>query len=174
MDHRPPIITLVGKSDSGKTTFLEKLIAELAARGRRIATVKHHAHSEHDVDVEGKDSWRHRQAGAVTSVVASASQLGIVRQIGRELSLSEIVDAEIGSDIDLVLAEGYKSQATNAIEISRLERSDTLVLEPGDAIALVTDNPAFADAGVPTFGLDDASALADFIEARFLGGHDGD
>lgn len=170
-----PIVTVVGKSDSGKTTFLEKLIAELTSRGWRIATAKHHAHSEEDVDVAGKDSWRHRQAGAVMSIVASATQVGVVRQTPSALSLDEVVAAEVGPDIDLVLAEGYKSQPHNAIEVSRIARSATLVLEPGEPIAIVTDNPALASYGVPLFGLDDAAPVSDLIESRLLkGGRHGD
>src|SRR5512139_3302870 len=92
MTRTAPIVSIVGKSDSGKTTFLEKLIAELASRGWRVATVKHHAHSEDDVDTVGKDSWRHRQAGAAVSVVASGTQIGIVRELTRELTLDEIAE----------------------------------------------------------------------------------
>jgi molybdopterin-guanine dinucleotide biosynthesis protein B len=162
-----PIVSIVGKSDSGKTTFLEKLIAELTSRGWRVATVKHHAHSEDDVDIAGKDSWRHRQAGAAISVVASATQLGIVRELTRELTLDEIAEA-IGDDVDLILTEGYKRAGRNRIEVSRVERSDTLVCEAGEAIAVVTDNEAFDPFGMCLFGLDEADAVADFIEERFL------
>jgi molybdopterin-guanine dinucleotide biosynthesis protein B len=167
MTRTPPIVSIVGKSDSGKTTFLEKLIAELASRGWRVATVKHHAHSEADIDLVGKDSWRHRQAGAAISVVASATQLGIVRELTRELTLDEIA-AAIGDDVDLILTEGYKRAGRNRIEVSRVERSDTLVCEADEAIAVVTDNEAFDPFGMCLFGLDEADAVADFIEERFL------
>jgi molybdopterin-guanine dinucleotide biosynthesis protein MobB len=167
MTRTAPIVSIVGKADSGKTTFLEKLIAELTARGWRVATVKHHAHSEADIDIPGKDSWRHRQAGAAISVVASATQLGIVRELHRELTLDEIAEA-IGDDVDLILTEGYKLEGRNRIEVSRVERSDTLVCEAGEAIAIVTDNEAFDPFGMCLFGLDEADAVADLIEERFL------
>ncbi len=167
MNHTPPIVSIVGKADSGKTTFLEKLIAELTSRGWRVATVKHHAHSEESVDVPGKDSWRHRQAGAPVSVVASATQIEIVRELDRELTLDEIAEM-IGDDVDIILTEGYKREGRNRIEVSRVARSDTLVCEAGEAVAVVTDNAAFDPFGMCLFGLDEADAVADFIEERFL------
>ncbi len=167
MNQSAPIVSIVGKADSGKTTFLEKLIAELTSRGWRVATVKHHAHSEESVDVPGKDSWRHRQAGAPVSVVASATQIEIVRELDRELTLDEIAEI-IGNDVDLILTEGYKREGRNRIEVSRVARSDTLVCEAGEAIAVVTDNEAFDPFGMCLFGLDEADAVADFIEERFL------
>ncbi len=166
MTRTAPIVSIVGKSDSGKTTFLEKLIAELTSRGWRVATVKHHGHDS-DVDVIDKDSWRHRQAGAAISVVASATQLGVVSQLNRELALDEIAEL-IGDDVDLILTEGYKREGRNRIEVSRVERSDTLVCEPGEAIAIVTDNPSFDPFGMCLFGFDEADAVASLIEERFL------
>jgi molybdopterin-guanine dinucleotide biosynthesis protein B len=169
MPHTPPIVSIVGKSDSGKTTFLEKLIDELAGRGWRLATVKHHAHGDEDVDVPGKDSWRHRQAGAAISVVASPRQVGLVRTLQRELTLDEIA-AMIGDDVDLILAEGYKREGRNRIEVCRVERSETLVCELDEVIAIVSDNEALDPFGMPLFGLEDADDVADFIEGRFLSG----
>jgi len=169
MPHIPPIVSIVGKSDSGKTTFLEKLIAELAGRGWRIATVKHHAHGDADVDVPGKDSWRHRQSGAAVSVVASARQVGLVREVQRELTLDEIAEM-IGDDVDLILTEGYKREGRNRIEVCRVERSETLVCEPDEVIAIVTDHEALDPFSMPLFGLEDAGDVADFIEHRFLSG----
>lgn len=168
MTRIPPIVSIVGKSDSGKTTFLEKLIAELTSRGWRVATVKHHSHTDEDVDVVGKDSWRHRKAGAVASVVASATQIGIVREVDREPTLEEIAEM-VGDDVDIILTEGYKRAGRNRIEVSRKDRSDTLVCEPGEAIAVVTDNEAFDPFSMCLFGLDEADSVADFIEERFLG-----
>jgi molybdopterin-guanine dinucleotide biosynthesis protein B len=168
MNRTAPIVSIVGKADSGKTTFLEKLIAEMTSRGWRVATVKHHAHSEESVDIVGKDSWRHRQAGAPISVVASAKQIEVVRELNRELTLDEIADM-IGDDVDVILTEGYKREGRNRIEVSRVERSDTLVCEPGEAIAVVTDNEAFDPFGMCLYGLDEADAVADLIEEKFLG-----
>ena len=72
-----PIVSIVGKSNSGKTTLIEKLIAELTRRGWRVATIKHNRHG-FEIDHEGKDSWRHKQAGAVATVVASPRRIAVI------------------------------------------------------------------------------------------------
>jgi molybdopterin-guanine dinucleotide biosynthesis protein B len=163
-----PIVSVVGKSDAGKTTVVERLVAELAGRGWRIATVKHHACGGGDVDVPGKDSWRHARAGAVTSMVSSSDAVRIVRSVEREVTLDELAD-EAG-EVDLLLTEGYKRDGRVRIEVSRDERSTDLVCEPGELFALVTDGER--DVGdVPAFGFDDTAALADLIERTFLAGH---
>jgi molybdopterin-guanine dinucleotide biosynthesis protein B len=84
-----PIVSIVGKSDSGKTTLLEKVVGELRARGYRIATVKHDAHS-FEIDHEGKDSWRHKQAGAALTVISSPEKVALVADADHDQSLAEI------------------------------------------------------------------------------------
>lgn len=162
-----PVVSIVGKGDSGKTTFLEKLIAELASRGYRVATVKHHVH-DYDIDVPGKDSWRHARAGAVTTMVSSPDKFSLIRQVEREFTLPELarIAAEAGNDI--LLTEGFKREATTRIEISRQARSDELISEPRELIALVTDNKDLALEAIPTYGLDDAAGVADLIQRCYL------
>ncbi len=162
-----PIVSIVGKGDSGKTTFLEKLIRELTRRGVRVATAKHHVH-DHEIDTPGKDSWRHARAGAVTTMVSSPEKFSLVRSVEREMTLPEIERVAAYADCDILLTEGYKREGLNRIEVSRLARSDELVCGPGEAFALVTDNPAVACGDAPVFALDDAAGVADLIEARFL------
>ena len=87
-----PIVSVVGKSDSGKTTLIEKLVPELTRRGYRVATVKHDMHG-FEVDREGKDSWRHKQAGAHTVVIASPQKIALIRDVERDLTLDEISSA---------------------------------------------------------------------------------
>ena len=159
-----PIVSIVGKSDSGKTTVLEGVVGELTSRGWRVATVKHHIH-DFDIDVPGKDSWRHARAGATVSMVSSPNKLGVVRQLDREPTLDELA-AEAG-DVDILLTEGYKQTGRVRIEVSRDERSRELVCEPSELFALVTNGTRDAR-DVPTFGLDDTSGLADLIETEFL------
>ena len=159
-----PVVSVVGKSDSGKTTVLEGVVSELASRGWRVATVKHHVH-DFDIDVPGKDSWRHARAGACVSMVSSPNKLGVVKQLDREPTLDELA-AEAG-DVDILLTEGYKRVARVRIEVSRNERSHELVCEPAELFALVTDGQR--DAGdVPVFALDDTCSLTDLIETQFL------
>ena len=159
-----PIVSIVGKSDSGKTTVLESVVEELTSRGWRVATVKHHVH-DFDIDVPGKDSWRHARAGACVSMVSSPNKLGVVKQLEREPTLDELA-AEAG-DVDILLTEGYKQTGRVRIEVSRDERSSELVCEPAELFALVTDGGR--DVGdIPVFALDDTSGLADLIETEFL------
>lgn len=162
-----PVVSIIGKGDSGKTTFLEKLIRELSSRGVRVATVKHHVH-DYDIDTPGKDSWRHARAGAVTTMVSSPEKFSLVSSVESEMTLPELARIAADSGADLLLTEGYKREGTNRIEVSRLGRSDELICEPGEAIAVVTDNPDAHCGDAPVFGLEDAEGVADLIQERFL------
>lgn len=157
-----PVITIVGKSDSGKTTFLEGLVRELVARGLKVATVKHHAH-ETDIDQPGKDSWRHARAGSTTAMIASPTQFALVSRVEKELTLPEIARVAQDAGNDILIAEGFKRQSINPVEISRHARSDEIISDPADLFALVTDNPDIDAPGVPRFPLDGFSAVADHI-----------
>ena len=124
-----PIVSVVGKGDSGKTTFLEKLIRELADRGVRVATVKHHIH-DYDIDVPGKDSYRHARAGAFATMVSSPEKFALIHDVEEEMSLDTIARIAHDAGADLLITEGYKHEGRNRIEISRRERSDTPHLHP--------------------------------------------
>lgn len=163
-----PIVSIVGKSDSGKTTFLERLIHALTARGWRVATVKHHVH-EFDIDVPGKDSWRHAHAGAVMTMVSSPVQFASIRQVGREFTLTELAEQAAGAGADILLAEGYKTTATARIEVSRRSRSEELISSADELLALVTDNSALRLPGVEVFALDDGDGVAALVERVYLG-----
>lgn len=167
-------MSIVGKSDSGKTTLLEGVVAELVARGYAVATCKHHAHDV-DLDVAGKDSWRHARAGARVTMVASPSQFVTTRRVERELSLDEIAAEAERVGCDVLLTEGFKRVARVRIEVVRRARSRELISEPSELVALVTDDDGIEAPGVPRFALDDHTGVADFIEREFLrGGRDGD
>lgn len=161
-----PIVALVGRSGSGKTTLLVQVIAELTRRGYRVATIKHHLHSNFQVDQPGKDSWRHAQAGSRHVVIAAPGKIASIRLLDRELSLQEIA-ADI-PDVDIVLAEGYKEAGLPNIEVVRAANSPDVVGQAAHRLALVTDLDL--DLGVPRYALDDAGGVTDLIEARFLKG----
>jgi len=158
-----PIISVVGKSGIGKTTFLEKLIAELKRRGHRVATVKHDVHG-FEVDRPGKDSWRLAQAGSDSVVIASPKKLALIKRLDGELALSEI--AAFLSDVDIILTEGYKRGNAPKIEVSRRERGRELLCTPDELVAIVSDQTF--DLQVPQFGLDDTTGIVDFLEGKFL------
>jgi len=160
-----PIISIVGKSDSGKTTLIEKLVPELTRRGYRIATVKHDVHG-FEVDREGKDSWRHKKAGAHTVVISSPAKAALIRDVERDLSLGEIRDKLI-RDVDLILSEGYKRDVQPKIEIFRKEKHQELLCTRGDNLIAIVSDRTF-NVGVPCFDLEDMKGLSSFIEEKFL------
>jgi len=160
-----PIISIVGKSDSGKTTLIEKLIPELTRRGYRIATVKHDVHG-FEVDREGKDSWRHKQAGAHTVVLSSPQKIALIRNVEKDLNLEEIRGKMI-QDVDLIISEGYKKDAQPKIEIFRKEKHQELLCGKEDHLIAIVSNKRF-DMDVPCFDLEDIRGLADFIKNKFL------
>jgi molybdopterin-guanine dinucleotide biosynthesis adapter protein len=159
----PPIVSVVGKSNSGKTTLIEKLIPELKKRGYKIGIVKH-AHQAFDMDREGKDSWRHQKAGADTVVVASPDGFAMVK---KELRPDLDSLAKYFSDMDIVITEGFKREHHPKIEVFRsTQHKEPLCLGRGDLVAFVSDIEMGLD--VPAFGLSDVEKIADFIEIKFL------
>ncbi len=157
----PPVICIVGRPGSGKTTLITRLIPELKARGHKIATIKH-THHDFAMDIPGKDSWKHAQAGSECAILSSATKLAMLRQIGHAMTITELLDL-VPDDFDLVLAEGFKGSAERKIEVHRREVGEP-VCSPRELIAVVTDESLEVE--VPQFSADDISALADFIEAN--------
>ena len=158
-----PIVSVVGKSGSGKTTFLEKLLPELKRRGYRVATVKHDTHG-FDIDHPGKDSWRHAQAGADAVIISSPQRLAFIQRLDEEMPLDEI--AEHVQDVDIIITEGYKRGNKPKIEISRRARSTELLCNEEELIAIVTDQTF--PLSVPHFALDDVAGLVNLLEETLL------
>jgi molybdopterin-guanine dinucleotide biosynthesis protein B len=161
-----PILSIVGKSDVGKTTLLEKVVAELKSRGRRIATVKHDAHS-FDIDHKGKDSWRHKQAGAAMTVISSPEKIALVMDTDHDHTLNEIRDM-FAFPAELIISEGFKREPHPKIEVFRKELKRDLLCSSDDCLVAIAGDPDDPPPGIPVFGLDDAAAICDFIEERFL------
>jgi molybdopterin-guanine dinucleotide biosynthesis protein B len=161
-----PILAIIGKSGSGKTTLIEKLLKILTARGHTIATIKHDAHRI-EIDKKGKDSWRHREAGAAAVALVSSGLLFFTKKLKTPLSLSEVRDAYLADGYDLILAEGFKRDRFEKIAVIR-DEDDTSFIDIADEtiIAVVTMRPLSTEK--PMFATDDAAAVADFIERRFL------
>lgn len=159
-----PLVTVIGKSRSGKTTLLEKLIAELKQRGYRDGTIKHHSHRGFEIDHEGKDSWRHSRAGSVHVVIASPDRIASYRSLERELSLDVIAGAMV--DVDIILAEGYMQARKPTIQIVRAGDGLDLLAPPEQCIAFATDASLEVDA--PCYSPDDVVGLADMLERTFL------
>jgi molybdopterin-guanine dinucleotide biosynthesis adapter protein len=159
---QPALVAIVGKSDSGKTTLIEKVVPELVKLGLRVGTVKHDAHS-FEIDHPGKDSWRHGQAGAEAYVIASPERLAFITKLDGEVPLADIARRYFAG-CDLVVAEGYKRTAPHRVELFRVDAGHTDPLcSPGEAIALVTDSELKHE---HRFGLEDSAGLAGFLSLR--------
>ena len=160
-----PIVSIVGKSNSGKTTLILKLLPILKARGYRVGTVKHDVHG-FEMDREGKDTYRHFHGGADAVLISSPKKMALIKRVDKEAPLDEIAE-RFYSDMDLVLTEGFKSLDKPKIEVFRSAAHKEPLCTPADnRIALASDTPMEVDC--PCFDIDDAEAIADLIEERFL------
>jgi molybdopterin-guanine dinucleotide biosynthesis protein MobB len=158
-----PVVSFVGNSGVGKTTFLEKLIGMLKVRGYRVAAIKHDAH-KFEIDYPGKDSWRLTRAGSDVTIISSRDKLALIERPDTERSLSDLVQMVSGR-VDIVLTEGYRGAAAVKIEVSRKAHSHILTARLDDLIAIVTDERF--DYPVPQFELEDTAGVADFLLHRF-------
>jgi len=159
-----PIVCVVGVKGVGKTLVMERLVAELKNRGYRVATVKHSAHG-FDLDQPGKDSWLHAQAGSDAVVISSPQKLALIRKVDHDSSLAQL-SRFIGSDFDIILAEGFKQDKAVKIEVHRKELATDLMCEREELLAVVTDEQL--EWNIPQYAPDDAPGLVDLIEKRYL------
>ncbi|MGE5190083.1 MAG: molybdopterin-guanine dinucleotide biosynthesis protein B [Gemmatimonadota bacterium] len=165
---RGKAVAFVAPSGTGKTTLLEKLIAELKRRGRRVGAIKHDAH-RFEIDHPGKDSHRLAAAGADTTLVTSREKLALVRRHAAAPPVEEIVAAYFG-DVDIVLVEGFRGSSLPRIEVRRAGRGGSLPRDAAgrDPLLVAVASDAALDLDVPVFRLDDAAGLADFLEETFI------
>jgi len=165
----PKAVSFVAKSGTGKTTLLEKVIAELKGRGWRIGVIKHDAH-RFDIDHPGKDSHRLTAAGADTMLISSPEKLALIKQHAAAPPIEELLSTYF-ADVDIVLTEGFKKSGLPKIEVHRSERSSTLICrgEEHDPTLLAVASDELLELDVPVISLNDAPAVANFIEERFLG-----
>lgn len=159
----PPIVSVIGKSKSGKTTLIEKLIKELKSRGYRVATIKH-APQGVSFDEPDKDSWRHLQAGSETTIISSPDKIVLIKPVAQELTLDEITHL-LGEDCDIILTEGFKQGNAPKIEVHRKEAGPPLK-DIRKLIAIVTDEPLETKAR--QFSPEDVKGLADLLEKGFI------
>jgi len=175
-------LAFVGKQNSGKTVLLEQLIAEFTQRGYNVGTLKHHSHEGFDFDVEGKDSWRHAQAGSRFTVISAPDKIAMVRQLDAPekalhtlagmVALSTAGEAQGTRPLDIILVEGYRQSGLPTVELFRAENPKDaereLGVEGNEIIAVVTDMPRIEEAaeerGIPCFSFDNTILLADYIE----------
>jgi len=169
----PPVLSVVGFSDSGKTTYLEKLIPALKKRGLKLGVIKHDAHS-FEIDIPGKDSWRLTQAGADITVISSPAKVAIMEKREHEESLTELA-RRLKGKVDLVLTEGYKRDKALKIEIRRAAKSREPFCDDAELFAVAGDYAPEKEtlskiskiSKIPLLPLDDAEPMADLI-MKFL------
>src|SRR5881397_3942140 len=158
-----PIVSFVGRSNSGKTTLIERVIPELVRSGYKVATVKHAGHG-FDLDTEGKDSWRHKQAGASSVVVISKGSMAMFADVSDQMKVEEIRDRFLDASYDLIIAEGWKSEGYPKIVIVREQLGEVPVSQEG-LLAVVSDKPV--DLSVPVLDPDDIASLTSLIIRHF-------
>lgn len=158
----PFLVGIVGVSNSGKTTLIERLVPLLRARGLRVGTIKHDAHG-FDLDRPGKDTWRHREAGAEAVLISGPNQLALMRRLDGPTDPQTLADAYM-PDMDLVIVEGYKRFEFPRFEVVRAANSTAPVCAPAELVGLVTDVP-LAYGAVPRFDLNDVESVAARIVA---------
>lgn len=152
---------VTGWKNAGKTGLMERLIAEISGRGISVSSVKH-AHHTFDVDHPGKDSYRHRHAGAGEVILSSRNRVALMQELrgAPEPSLADLLTRL--SPVDLVLIEGYKRDTHPKIEAHRAEPGNALIA-PGDPTIRAVASDVPLDLDRPVFDLNDTAAIADFI-----------
>ena len=155
------VINVIGyKSNVGKTTLMEGLIKELRSRGNSIATIKHDVH-DFDIDKEGKDTYKHREAGAETVIISSKKKFAIIKEVKEEESLEKLL--YFAKDKDIILVEGYKKSNLRKIEVYRENFSSEIITKKENLIAIASDVDLNIN-DVKVVKKDNYKELADLIE----------
>ncbi|MET4127823.1 molybdopterin-guanine dinucleotide biosynthesis protein B [Roseovarius sp. MBR-6] len=155
---------VTGWKNAGKTGLMERLVAEMVARGLKVSTVKH-AHHSFDVDHPGRDSYRHRQAGAGEVLLASRHRVALMRELrGQDEPVLDDLLAML-APCDLVLIEGYKRDRHPKVEAYRAETGHALIA-PGDSTIRAVASDVALDLDRPVFDLNHTGTIADFILAE--------
>ncbi|MGE5673213.1 MAG: molybdopterin-guanine dinucleotide biosynthesis protein B [Mycobacterium leprae] len=166
-----PILTITGCGKCGKTTMVEKLVAELSRRGYVIGTLKHDVHG-FAMDHEGKDTWRHKQAGARAVAIIGPGQVGLVRSTpDGEFSVQDAIS--LLGPVDLVITEGFKREPFPKLEIFSSVRNEGQLLCADDPHLLAVAGDLPVETAAPRFDWNDIRAIADFVENKLLAHQEG-
>ena len=153
---------IVGWKNSGKTGLVERLVTEMSSRGFSVSTIKH-AHHTFDIDQMGKDSFRHRQAGAMEVLLSSENRWALMHELRdfSEPNLNELLSKL--SPVDLVLIEGFKKEHGLKMEAYRIENNNIPLGQSANDIIALASNTTHPNLNLPIFDLDDTSEIANFI-----------
>lgn len=135
------VVNIIGeKSNVGKTLVMEGVIKELKKRGLSIATIKHDVHG-FDIDKEGKDTYRHREAGSETVIISSNKRMALIKEVKEEIPLNELIN--LAKDKDVILVEGYKNSTLRKLEIYRKDFSERIISSKENLIAIISNEDLF-------------------------------
>lgn len=162
-----PIISIVGWANTGKTTYLAKLVSQMRARDFRVGVIKHH-HGSFEIDKPGKDTWLLARAGAVCTAIAGPGKVGLVMETDGDPAPDEV--AALMPGVDIIFTEGYKKGPFPQIEVCRAGCGEGKPASRPEQLVAVVGERAYCSEEVPCFDAEDAVSLADFIVEKFLGG----
>ncbi|WP_279145679.1 molybdopterin-guanine dinucleotide biosynthesis protein B [Clostridium tyrobutyricum] len=166
---KPAVISIIAtKSNTGKTTLIEKLIGILKDRNYKVGVLKHGTH-KFEIDRKGKDTYRFSEAGADNVIISNSSKLAMMKILPEKLDIEEIL--EFFNDMDIVFIEGFRENTYPKIEVHRREMDDKLLyrnskVDPGKYIAIASDESL--DVPMPLLDLNDVDSIADFIEDGYI------
>ncbi|MBI5344391.1 MAG: molybdopterin-guanine dinucleotide biosynthesis protein B [Deltaproteobacteria bacterium] len=161
-----PIVSIVGLSGSGKTTLIVKVVSELKKRGYRVAVLKHDAHG-FEIDHKGKDSYRHKKAGASTVALSSPKKFAVIRDVKTEWAPERIIRSFL-LNADIVITEGYKKADFPKIEVFRKEVSTKPVCLKDKRLMALAGDTRPKGLNVPFYGIDDFKGIATLIEKTVI------
>jgi molybdopterin-guanine dinucleotide biosynthesis protein B len=158
-----PYISIVGFSNSGKTTKISKLVQILTEKGYKVAAVKHAANG-YNMDISGKDSFQHYDAGAQQVVIAGPNSITLHKRCDDHPALKDVL--ELIHNVDLILIEGYKNQPGPKIQIVNYDCTQPELAKPNELVAIISEN--FFECGVPCYHPAQLEEMADFIVTSLL------
>lgn len=159
-----PVISVVGYANSGKTTVLRKIIGELKLRGYKVAIIKHHG-GDFDIDHEGKDTYKHMEAGAITTMLSSPNKFAMVSKLEQEKTLDELISYI--ENVDIIITEGYKKENKPKIEVFRKSNNSERIKNiEKELVAVISDDEITED--ISKFSFENIKGVVDFIEVGYI------